>query len=72
MALTEDGLKSVIILPILTAIATVVVALRMYLRIKSKNFAWDDGLLCFALLLLYVYDSGRIYREYYARVCRII
>ena len=56
--LSEDGRKSIVILTCLTFLATVFLILRLSIR-KSKYISTpEDGLLCFALFMLYLQDAG--------------
>ena len=54
--LTSDGKKSIIVLSILTPLSTFFLGLR--LRKKRNLIGTDDGLLCFALVLMYLQAAG--------------
>ncbi|OJJ70074.1 hypothetical protein ASPBRDRAFT_197779 [Aspergillus brasiliensis CBS 101740] len=56
--LAADGLKAVIILPILTVLATFFLSWRLIQRRKKHALAIDDWLLAFALFMLYIEDAG--------------
>ena len=61
--LAEDGKKSIIILTVLTPTTTVFLILRLVLRRRRKVLGADDGLLCFALFMLYLQYVGAVIRE---------
>ena len=52
--LAEDGKKSIIILTVLTPTTTIFLVLRLILRNRRKVLGLDDGLLSFALVMLYL------------------
>ena len=52
--LADDGKKSIIVLTVLTPTTTTFLALRLMLRKRRKVLGLDDGLLSFALLMLYL------------------
>ncbi|KAE8149087.1 hypothetical protein BDV25DRAFT_141139 [Aspergillus avenaceus] len=56
--LPGDAIKSVIILPILTVLATFFLGWRLVQRRKKHTLAIDDWLLTFALFMLYIEDVG--------------
>jgi hypothetical protein len=59
---TRDGKKSIIILCILTILATTLFVLRGILRKRHGVLGADDWLLAFALFMLYVQDAGAFLR----------
>lgn len=52
--LAEDGKKTIIILTVLTPTTTVFLALRLVMRKRRNVLGVDDGLLCFALFIIYL------------------
>ena len=54
--LTSDGKKSIAVVWVLTVLSTVFLALRLVK--KRKHIGIDDGLLCFAVVLLYLQAVG--------------
>ncbi|KAH8672145.1 hypothetical protein BGZ60DRAFT_527571 [Tricladium varicosporioides] len=57
-SLSDTGKKSIIILSILTALSTLFVFLRLWKRKGVHNIGVDDGLLIFALVMIYAQDAG--------------
>ena len=60
--LTEDGKKSIIILTVLTPTTTLFLGLRLAMRRRREVIGVDDGLLCFALFMLYLQYVGALLR----------
>ena len=60
--LAEDGKKSIIVLTVLTPTTTIFLVLRLVLRNRRKVLGIDDGLLCFALCMVYLQYIGAILR----------
>lgn len=62
-SLSDTGKKSVIILSVLTALSTLFVFLRLWKRKGVHNIGVDDGLLIFALVMIYAQDAGAFLRK---------
>ena len=60
--LAEDGKKSIITLSILTPTTTIFLGLRLLMRKRRKVIGVDDGLLYFALFILYLQYVGALLR----------
>ena len=52
--LADDGKKSIIVLTVLTPTTTTFLVLRLILRKRRNVLGLDDGLLSFALFMLYL------------------
>jgi hypothetical protein len=63
MTLTTDGQKSIIITVVLSVIATLFVAARVWMRAKKGFVGSDDWLLIVGVFLLYLQDVGAILRK---------
>ena len=62
--LSLDAKRTLIILILLTLLATIVVTLRIILRWQKHILALDDFLIAFALIMVYLQDAGALLREY--------
>lgn len=57
---TEDGRRTIIVLSVLTPVTTVFLGLRLAIRQSRRVIGIDDGLLCFALVILYLRYVGAV------------